>query len=97
MCLAFVYFITLCYNIFVVCICIIPRFLRHVGASPYLRSDPVFIDFLEIENDLIKSSNTSALSGAGVMRLFYKVGKEFTKITYNMEETDEVGAELLQS
>lgn len=40
--------------------------------------------------ELPKATNTSALSGKGVMRLFNKVGETVNKITYKMDETDKV-------
>lgn len=40
--------------------------------------------------ELPKATNTSALSGAGVMRLFNKVGETVNKITYKMDESDPV-------
>lgn len=40
--------------------------------------------------ELPKATSTSALSGAGVMRLFNKVGETVNKITYKMDETDSV-------
>lgn len=40
--------------------------------------------------ELPKATNTSALSGAGVMRLFNKVGETVNKITYKMDENDPV-------
>ena len=40
--------------------------------------------------ELPKATNTSALSGAGVMRLFNKVGETVNKITYKMDENDAV-------
>ena len=40
--------------------------------------------------DLPRATNTSALSGAGVMRLFNKVGETVNKITYKMDENDSV-------
>lgn len=49
------------------------------------------MEFLEKDGDLPKSTSTSALSGAGVMRLFHKVGESFDKITLKVEESDEVG------
>lgn len=45
-------------------------------------------NFSDIE--LPKATNTSALSGAGVMRLFNKVGETVNKITYKMDESDPV-------
>lgn len=53
--------------------------------------DPDFRDFLERDGELPKSTNTSALSGAGVMRLFHKVGDAVEKISFKMDESDEVG------
>jgi sorting nexin-1/2 len=53
--------------------------------------DPDFRDFLERDGDLPKSTNTSALSGAGMMRLFHKVGDAVEKISFKMDESDEVG------
>lgn len=44
--------------------------------------------FLDME--LPKATSTSALSGAGVMRLFNKVGETVNKITYKMDESDSV-------
>lgn len=44
--------------------------------------------FLDVE--LPKATNTSALSGKGVMRLFNKVGETVNKITYKMDESDMV-------
>lgn len=40
--------------------------------------------------ELPKATSTSALSSAGVMRLFNKVGETVNKITYKMDETDPV-------
>lgn len=40
--------------------------------------------------ELPRSVNTSTLSGAGVMRLFNKVGETVNKITYRMDESDPV-------
>ena len=52
--------------------------------------DPIVREFLEKEGELPKSSSTSALSGAGVKRLFSKVGDAVDKLAYKMDETDEV-------
>ncbi|KAF4531009.1 hypothetical protein B566_EDAN009753 [Ephemera danica] len=41
-----------------------------------------------LQMDLPRATNTSALSGAGMMRLFNKVGETVNKITYKMEESD---------
>lgn len=40
--------------------------------------------------ELPRATNTSALSSAGVMRLFNKVGETVNKITYKMDENDMV-------
>jgi hypothetical protein len=42
------------------------------------------------ESELPRSTSTSALSGAGVIRLFNKVGETVNKITYKMDESDSV-------
>ncbi|XP_059174605.1 sorting nexin-2-like isoform X2 [Physella acuta] len=65
------------------------RFLIRTAAHPTLASDPDFIEFLAKDGDLPKSTSTSALSGAGVMRLFHKVGESFEKITLKVDESDE--------
>jgi sorting nexin-1/2 len=44
--------------------------------------------------ELPKATNTSALSGAGVMRLFKKVGETVNKITYKMDESDPVSTAI---
>nr|XP_003705160.1 PREDICTED: sorting nexin-2 [Megachile rotundata]XP_012144937.1 PREDICTED: sorting nexin-2 [Megachile rotundata] len=64
------------------------RYLNRTGAHPVLSVDPDFREFLEADMELPKATNTSALSGKGVMRLFSKVGETVNKITYKMDETD---------
>ncbi|OQR68573.1 sorting nexin-2-like [Tropilaelaps mercedesae] len=64
------------------------RFLRRVSRHPILVTDPDFREFLELEGDLPKSSHTSALSGAGVIKLINRVGDTVNKITYKMDEND---------
>lgn len=54
---------------------------------------PIIPSLLDIE--LPKATSTSALSSAGVMRLFNKVGETVNKITYKMDETDPVSVNLL--
>lgn len=66
------------------------RFLNRIGAHPVLRVDPDFRDFLEIDTDLPKATSTSAFSGAGVVRLFNKMGETVNKISYRMDEADPV-------
>lgn len=64
------------------------RFLNRAAAHPVLRIDYDFIEFLESELDLPRAVNTAALSGAGVMRLFNRMGETVNKITYKMDEND---------
>jgi sorting nexin-1/2 len=64
------------------------RFLNRTAAHPVLRLDENFINFLESEQELPRATNTAALSSAGVMRLFNKVGETVNKITYKMDEND---------
>ena len=51
--------------------------MNRVGKHPTLRHDPFFREFLEMDGELPKATSTSALSGAGVMRLFNRVGDSF--------------------
>lgn len=64
------------------------RFLNRVAQHPFLCQDTDFVNFLESDQELPRAVNTAALSGAGVMRLFNKVGETVNKITYKMDETD---------
>ena len=66
------------------------RYLRAIAAHPILRQDPDFVAFIETDAELPKASNTSALSGAGMMRLFSKVGDAMGKMTFKMDEVDQV-------
>ncbi|KAJ8943031.1 hypothetical protein NQ318_022575 [Aromia moschata] len=64
------------------------RYLKRTAQHPVLVLDPDFREFLESDIELPKATSTSALSSAGVMRLFNKVGETVNKITYKMDETD---------
>ncbi|XP_049284922.1 sorting nexin-2 isoform X1 [Anopheles funestus] len=64
------------------------RFLNRVAQHPILCQDTDFVNFLESDQELPRAVNTAALSGAGVMRLFNKVGETVNKITYKMDEND---------
>lgn len=64
------------------------RYLKRTATHPVLCVDPDFREFLEADMELPKATNTSALSGAGMMRLFNKVGETVNKITYKMDEND---------
>ncbi|KAK7115344.1 sorting nexin-2-like isoform X2 [Littorina saxatilis] len=65
------------------------RFLNRTATHPVLLADQDFKEFLEKDSDLPRATSTSALSGAGVMRLFHKVGDTFEKIAFKMDENDE--------
>lgn len=64
------------------------RFLNRVALHSSLRSDPDFREFLELESELPKASQTAALSGRNMMKLISKVGDSITNITLKLEETD---------
>ncbi|XP_058055437.1 sorting nexin-2 isoform X2 [Anopheles bellator] len=64
------------------------RFLNRVAQHPVLCQDTDFVNFLESDQELPRAVNTAALSGAGVMRLFNKMGETVNKITYKMDEND---------
>ncbi|KAG6457935.1 hypothetical protein O3G_MSEX010567 [Manduca sexta] len=66
------------------------RFVNRVAQHPVLSIDPDFREFLESEAELPKATSTSALSGAGVLRLFNKVGETVNKFTYRMDEADPI-------
>lgn len=70
------------------------RFLQRLAAHKSFRYDPDFRDFLEISQDLPKANNTSALSGAGMLKMFKSVTDSVTKIAVKMEETDQVGIQM---
>lgn len=66
------------------------RYLNRTAKQPQLSTDPTFIEFLQLDDELPKSTSTSALSGAGMLRLFGKVGDSISKMTFKMDETDQV-------
>lgn len=65
------------------------RYLNRTAAHPVLRVDTDFKQFVELETELPKATSTSALSSAGVKRLFNMVGDSMNKMTYKMDESDE--------
>jgi len=78
---------------FIRCTCnarVITRFVNGIAKHPDLKTDPSFVDFLEVDGDLPRATSTSALSSAGVLRLFSRVGDSLGKITYKMDEADVV-------
>ncbi|XP_024081023.1 sorting nexin-2 isoform X2 [Cimex lectularius] len=64
------------------------RYLQRTAAHPTLCMDSEFKEFLTNENELPRATNTSTLSGAGMIRWFNKVGETVNKITYKMDEND---------
>uniref|UniRef100_A0A0P6ESB0 Sorting nexin-2 n=1 Tax=Daphnia magna TaxID=35525 RepID=A0A0P6ESB0_9CRUS len=64
------------------------RYLIRIAIHPIFQVDPDFREFLECEDELPRASNTSALSGAGVLRLFNRMGETVTKIAFKMGESD---------
>ena len=49
-----------------------------------------FVILKSTDTELPKATQTSAMSGAGVLRLFNRVGETVNKMTYKMEESDQV-------
>jgi len=66
------------------------RYLNRNASHPILCADPDFREFLELDTDLPRATNTSALSGAGVKRLLSRVGDTVNKMTFRMDESDPV-------
>ncbi|XP_037087966.1 sorting nexin-2-like isoform X2 [Pollicipes pollicipes] len=64
------------------------RYLNRTAAHPTLRADPDFREFLELDAELPRATQTSALSSAGVLRLFNRVGETVSKIAFKMDESD---------
>ncbi|KAJ1348391.1 hypothetical protein KIN20_003685 [Parelaphostrongylus tenuis] len=64
------------------------RFMKRVIQHPRLAVDCDVRDFLTIEAELPRSSQTAALSGAGVKRIIKSVGEVFSKMAFHMEEGD---------
>lgn len=75
------------------------RYLNRTANHPVLRMDPDFREFLEMDVDLPRAKSTSAVSGAGVLRLFNRLGDSVNKMTFKMDESDPVSifADLLYS
>ena len=68
------------------------RYLQRNAEHPIICADPDFREFLELDADLPRSTSTSALSGAGVKRMFSFVSDTVNKMTFKMDETDTVSA-----
>ncbi|GMT01635.1 hypothetical protein PENTCL1PPCAC_23809, partial [Pristionchus entomophagus] len=67
---------------------LLERYMSRVVAHGALRSDCDVRDFLTMEVELPKATNTSTLSSAGMKRMFKSVGEAFSKIAVHMEEGD---------
>ena len=66
------------------------RFLNRLAKHKTFKYDPDFRDFLEISGDLPKASNTSALSGAGMLKMFKNVTDSVSKMAVGkMDEKDQ--------
>jgi len=64
------------------------RYLNRTASHPNLRVDPDFREFLELNTELPKANQTSALSGKNVMKLLSKVGDKVSAYATKMDETD---------
>lgn len=69
------------------------RYLQRNADHPLICADPDFREFLELDTELPRATGTSALSGAGVKRLFSFVGDTMSRITLKMDESDPVSAD----
>lgn len=65
------------------------RYMNRTSAHPTLRADPDFREFIELDAELPRATQTSALSSAGVLRLFNRVGETVNKMTFKMDESDQ--------
>eukprot|EP00088_Acartia_fossae_P007330 TRINITY_DN13434_c0_g1_i1.p1 TRINITY_DN13434_c0_g1~~TRINITY_DN13434_c0_g1_i1.p1 ORF type:complete len:569 (+),score=186.17 TRINITY_DN13434_c0_g1_i1:40-1746(+) len=65
------------------------RYLNRTAQHPSLRVDPDFREFLELDAELPKSSQTSTLSSKSVMRMISKVGEKVVNYAVRMDETDQ--------
>jgi len=65
------------------------RYLNRTAHHPSLRVDPDFREFLELDAELPKSSQTSTLSSKNVMKMISKVGERVVNYASRMEEGDQ--------
>jgi sorting nexin-1/2 len=68
---------------------LLERYLNRLAQHDKLVEDPDVRDFLEIPNELPKSKDTQALSGAGVLRAFSSISTSVTKLTAKTSEQDQ--------
>jgi len=64
------------------------RYLNRTASHPNLRVDPDFREFLELDAELPKASQTSTLSGKSVLKAISKLGDKVSQYATKMEETD---------
>jgi len=64
------------------------RYLNRTASHPNLRVDPDFREFLELDAELPKASQTSTLSGKSVLKAITKLGDKVSQYATKMEETD---------
>ncbi|XP_063842871.1 sorting nexin-2-like isoform X19 [Scylla paramamosain] len=65
------------------------RYMNRTSTHPTLRADPDFREFVELDAELPRATQTSALSSAGVLRLLNRVGETVNKMTFKMDESDQ--------
>ncbi|XP_071552572.1 uncharacterized protein [Panulirus ornatus] len=65
------------------------RYMNRTAVHSALRADPDFREFIELDAELPRATQTSALSSAGVLRLFNKMGATVNKMTFKMDESDQ--------
>lgn len=50
----------------------------------------IIVTSIVVDAELPRATQTSALSSAGVLRLFNRVGETVNKMTFKMDESDQV-------
>lgn len=65
-------------------------FLHRIINHPVLVNDTDVHDFLELDSELPRSTNGQGISGSSAIKLLKNVGEAVGKLTFRMEETDEV-------
>ncbi|CAF0782221.1 unnamed protein product [Rotaria sordida] len=68
---------------------LLERYLNRLVRHEKLLEDSDVRDFIEMPNELPKSTNTQALSGAGVLRALTTISNQVTKITTKKTEQDQ--------
>ena len=68
---------------------LLERYLNRLVQHGKLVEDPDVREFLEITNELPKSKDTVALSGAGVLRAFTSISNSVSKLTAKTGEQDQ--------